>query len=51
MAIKCDRMKSELNIKEESDFLFHMQCNPPSVNCCLGECDSCGDISDIKAHV
>ena len=51
MAIKCDRMKSELNIKEESDFLFHMQCNPPSVSCCLGECDNCGDISDIKAHV
>ena len=38
-------------LKNPPECVIRLQCNPPSINCCLGECSQCGDTAAIKEQI
>ena len=47
-AMKFENLKEKLNVNDVSDFLVHIQCNPPNISCWLGECNECGQVKVIE---
>lgn len=39
---------SDLPLKTVKDCVTQIQCNPPTVECCLGECQLCGNEEELR---
>ena len=40
-----------VHLQDPKDCLAVIQCNPPSINCCTGQCDVCGDVEVLKSKL
>lgn len=40
-----------IHLNSPQDCLTVIQCNPPSIDCCLGKCDQCGDVEEFKSNL
>ena len=51
VASKIDKLTEteEIHLKNPQDCLTQMQCNPPCIECCLGECIICGNDENLRA--
>jgi hypothetical protein len=38
-------------LKTPQDCVQKLQCNPPSINCCLGQCSECGSIEVLSQQI
>ncbi|CAB4059785.1 unnamed protein product [Lepeophtheirus salmonis] len=45
---ECVLVGSNVRLQSLYDFLIILQCNPPSIECCLCQCGMCGDEIKIK---
>ena len=50
-ASKIEQMtkNEEKHLMSPQDCLTQIQCNPPSIECCLGECSNCGNDENLRA--
>ena len=42
---------TDMPMYSAKDCLSYVLCSPPSVSCCLGKCDNCGDTDKLKNHL
>ena len=38
----------DINLNTPQDFVAFLQCNPPTIECCLSKCDLCGNTEQLQ---